>query len=79
MASVGAEWENAGLGLFFGADLNRAHFSVRDTLAPLLQDDEREDDPDAMRELLAIVTLEQSAGDTAGQIHQTYLTSKPKG
>ena len=79
MASVGAEWESAGLGFFFGADLNRAHLSVRDTLIPILQDDDRQEDPDAIRDLLTATTLEQTAGDTAGQIHQAYLTSRPKG
>lgn len=78
MASVGAEWENAGLGFFFDSDLNRAHLSVRDTLTPMLQEDNRQEDVDAMRDLLATVTLEQTAGDTAGQIHESYLTSKPK-
>jgi hypothetical protein len=79
MTSVGLEWENAGLGFFFGSDLNRAHLSVIDTLAPMLLEDDREEDADAMRELLATVTLEQTAGDTAARIHQAYLTSRPKG
>src|SRR6266481_5863237 len=79
MTAVGAEWEDAGLGFFFGSDLNRAHLSVRDTLTPMLQEDGRQQDAHAMRDLLATVTLEQTAGDTAGQIHQSYLTSRPKG
>ena len=78
LASLGAEWENAGLGFFFGSDLNRAHLSVRDTLIPILQEDHRQKDPDAVSDLLTAVTLEQTAGDIAGRIHQAYLTSDPK-
>src|SRR5437016_5046199 len=78
LASVGAEWDNALLGFFFGADVDRAHFSVRDTLVPMLTEDERTLDDASMRELLDTVTLDKSAGDVASQIHESYLTSSPR-
>ncbi len=38
---AGAEWDQAGLGFYFRADTDRAHLSVRDTLAPILREDHR--------------------------------------
>ena len=76
---AGTNWDKALLGFYFGNDVTLAWFSVRDTLIPMLVEDNREQDQLAIGSLLRSITLDVSAGDVAGQIHDAYIESRPKG
>src|ERR1035437_9578514 len=77
VAALGESWANAPLAFFFGADRERASFSVRDTLVPMLAEDNRMLNDATMRELLASITLEDRGGDVAERICDAYIASKP--
>ncbi|MBS1855676.1 MAG: hypothetical protein JST11_09950 [Acidobacteria bacterium] len=79
MNALGNTWDKATLAFFFAADQNLAAFSARDTLVPMLQEDHRELASQVMRQFLDSVGLDQQAGTVAGQIFDTYATSKPLG
>jgi hypothetical protein len=73
---LGDTWDKAALGFFFG-DTDRAILSVRNTLAPMLLADRRTLSHELQNELFDSITLDQSAGETAKQIHSAYIISKP--
>jgi hypothetical protein len=78
IAALGDGWAKAALQFFFGGDRERASFSGRDTLVPMVDEDHRVLDPEIMRKFLDSITLEKLAEDVAGQIHDTYIASTPR-
>lgn len=79
MDQAGVDWEDASLGFFFRTDLNRARFSARDTLLPMLDEHNREKDDDDVERFLESIALDSTALDTAHAIHDQYVGSRPKG
>ena len=76
---TGTDWENALLGFFFPGDLNRARFSARDTLVPMLDEDNRDKDDGAIGQFLESIALDATALQTAHAIHDQYIASRPRG
>jgi len=79
MTELGDTWDKATLAFFFAADQNLAAFSARDTLVPMLKEDKRVLADAVMREFLDSVGLDQQAGIVAGQVFDTYASSRPIG
>jgi len=75
---AGTDCENALLGFFFPGDLNRARFSVRDTLVPMLNEDKREEDDSAISRFLESISLDATVLDTVHAIHDQYTSSTPR-
>ena len=78
LTQAGTNWEKALLGFYF-QDVTLARFSVRDTLVAMLDEDGRQKDESSMNRLFGSISLDVSAGDTAGKIHDAYIGSRPKG
>ena len=78
LTQAGSNWEKALLGFYF-QDVTLARFSVRDTLVAILDEDGRQKDESSLNRLFGSITLDVSAGDTAGKIHDAYIGSRPKG
>jgi hypothetical protein len=79
MAQLGMGWDKATLAFFFPGDQNLAAFSARDTLVPMLREDQRTVPDSVLSQFLAAVGLDQQAGNVAGQVFDTYATSSPIG
>jgi hypothetical protein len=71
---VADSWEAAPLNLFFD-DRERGILSVRDTLISMLMETGRKVDHETIKDLFESVTLDQTAGTTARNIHLTYTAS----
>jgi hypothetical protein len=76
---VGEEWDKAAMGFYFGADDALIDLSVRDTLAPMLEEDQRDLSNEDLRALFDFAKADTLAGAVAEEIHNAYLASKPKG
>jgi hypothetical protein len=79
LAELGEGWDKATLAFFFGADPNPAVFSARDTLVPMLREDQRVLADEIMRQFLGSIKLDQQTGDVAEQVFETYAASTPRG
>ena len=79
LQQAGTDWETALLQFFFPADLNRARFSARDTLVPMLNEDNREADDGAISRFLESISLDATVLDTVHGIHDQYISSRERG
>lgn len=76
---LGEEWDKAAMAYYFGADDALVDMSVRDTIDPMLEEDQRTLSGEAMLDLFGFAKPDEMAGAVAEEIHRTYLTSEPKG
>ena len=79
VAHLGDNWDKAKLSFYFPGDQNLAAFSARDTLVPMLREDNRTITSAIMNQFLAGISLDQQAADVAGAVFDSYATSSSIG
>jgi hypothetical protein len=75
---VATNWPTTAMSHFFGSDMNRAFFSARDTLNPMLQESNRVLDRQHFNALAGFIVGSRAAGAVADAVFEAFINSTPK-